>query len=64
MGQVPVYVGRAGAVCADGDGSSGAGDTSGDAGSLVLKKTAGNGITVAVAKRKPKIVTWRTELEQ
>ncbi len=36
----------------------------GDAGSLVLKKTAGNGITVAVAKRKPKIVTWRTELEQ
>jgi precorrin-4/cobalt-precorrin-4 C11-methyltransferase len=36
----------------------------GDAGSLVLKKTARNGITVAIAKRKPKIVTWRTELEQ
>ncbi|MBO4509471.1 MAG: precorrin-4 C(11)-methyltransferase [Spirochaetaceae bacterium] len=54
----------AGAFCS-GEGSANCSGpdctVAGEVGNLVCKKTAGNGITVAVAKRKPKIVTWRTE---
>ncbi|MBO4706078.1 MAG: precorrin-4 C(11)-methyltransferase [Spirochaetaceae bacterium] len=54
----------AGASCSGEGGVNCAGPdctVAGDGCNLVCKKTAGNGITVAVAKRKPKIVTWRTE---
>ena len=39
-------------------------DCAGEGGVLICKKIAKDGMTVAVAKRKPKIVTWKTDAKE
>ena len=51
---------RAAVKCAGGGNT----DCAGEGGVLICKKIAKDGMTVAVAKRKPKIVTWKTDSKE
>ena len=51
---------RAAVKCAGGGNT----DCAGDDGVLICKKIAKDGMTVAVAKRRPKIVTWKTDAKE
>lgn len=51
---------RAAVKCA-GEGNT---DCAGEGGVLICKKIAKDGMTIAVAKRKPKIVTWKTDAKE